>query len=209
MQNKIFAPTPGFSGTPVAARHAARRSHCSVRSASQRVSCELLSRRNASRNAEFFELASTVEEDAAARAGVAFHLALPVNDLAAARSFYGAALGCSEGRSAPRWIDFNFRGHQLVCHLVDGYVAARAFNAVDGDPVPVPHFGLALTVGDFHAVTNRLKEHGVAFELEPHVRFASAPGEQWCAFVYDPSGNALELKAMTNPANLFARYSVA
>ena len=107
-----------------------------------------------------------------------------------------------------RWIDYNFFGHQLVCHLVDGWRAIVSRNAVDGDPVPVPHFGLALTVPDFQALVGRLKERGARFELEPHLRFVGAPGEQHCAFLFDPSGNAVELKAMTTPDNLFAQYRV-
>ena len=95
-----------------------------------------------------------------------------------------------------------------MCHLVDGYSAATSRNAVDGDPVPVPHFGLALSVAEFHALAERLRAAGTRFELEPHLRFAGAPGEQWCMFLCDPSGNALEFKAMTTPENLFAQYNV-
>jgi extradiol dioxygenase family protein len=92
---------------------------------------------------------------------------------------------------------------------VDGYQGSTASNAVDGDPVPVPHFGLALPVDEFHALTARLASQGVSYELAPHLRFTGAPGEQWCAFLRDLSGNAIELKAMTKPENLFARYTVA
>lgn len=113
-----------------------------------------------------------------------------------------------EGRSAARWADFSLFGHQIVAHLVDGYRADASANAVDGDPVPVPHFGAALGVDAFHALADRLKAKGVAFEIEPHLRFAGQPGEQWTMFFKDPSGNALEFKAMTTPENLFAKYTV-
>lgn len=132
-----------------------------------------------------------------------------MSDLAASRRFYSGVLGFPEGRSAPRWVDYNVFGHQVVCHLVDGYAGATAQNAVDGDPVPVPHFGVALPVPHFHALAERLEAAGVHFELEPHLRFRGAPGEQWCMFFRDPSGNALEFKAMTTPENLFAQYTVA
>lgn len=165
-------------------------------------------RRQGCAHAAAFELASTPEEDAASRSAASFHLALPVHDLAAARRFYGGALGLAEGRSSERWVDYNFEGHQLVLHLVEGWAAARSRNAVDGDPVPVPHFGLALSLARFHALSARLAAAGVVWELAPHVRFTGQPGEQWCAFCLDPSGNALELKAMTVPENLFARYVV-
>ena len=147
-------------------------------------------------------------EDAAVRARTAFHLAIPTHDLDAARRFYGDVLGLPQGRSSARWIDWNCYGHQLVCHVVDGYRGETATNAVDGDPVPVPHFGLALAVDDFHSLVQRLTSKGVHFELEPHIRFAGAPGEQWCAFMRDESGNAIEFKAMTTPDNLFAQYNV-
>ncbi|KAL4424346.1 hypothetical protein ABPG75_001647 [Micractinium tetrahymenae] len=136
-----------------------------------------------------------------------FHLAIPVNDIDAAREFYLNKLGCTEGRSAARWVDFNFFGHQLVAHLVDGYSAARSHNAVDGDPVPVPHFGVALPVDDFQRLAERLRGQ-VDFVIEPHLRFQGQPGEQWTMFFFDPSGNALEFKAMTNSDNLFAKYRV-
>eukprot|EP00897_Mesotaenium_endlicherianum_P008170 jgi/Mesen1/7381/ME000382S06588 len=117
-------------------------------------------------------------------------------------------LECPEGRSAATWVDFNLYGHQIVCHLVPNYDATTTANAVDGDPVPVPHFGLALTVDDFHSLAERVRAAGVAFVIAPHVRFAGMPGEQWTMFFKDHSGNALEFKAMTNPENLFARYHV-
>jgi len=117
-------------------------------------------------------------------------------------------LGCKEGRSAPTWQDLDFFGHQIVAHVVQGYQATTAQNAVDGDAVPVPHFGAALSQGQFHALAARVRAAGVRFEIDPHVRFRGAPGEQWTMFFRDPSGNALEFKAMANPENLFARYRV-
>ena len=112
-----------------------------------------------------------------------------------------SALGCPEGRSSSTWVDFNLYGHQLVCHEVKGYDAASTSSAVDGDPVPVPHFGLALSVAEFHELASKVKEAGVRFELEPHLRFRGQPGEQWTMFFRDPSGNALEFKAMTKPVS--------
>ena len=118
-------------------------------------------------------------------------------------------LGLEEGRSSNTWIDFNLFGHQLVAHLVGAnYRCADHFNPVDADDVPVPHFGCALTVAGFHELAARLKEHHVKFIVEPHVRFAGKPGEQWTMFFKDPSGNNVEFKAMTTPANLFAKYTV-
>lgn len=132
-----------------------------------------------------------------------FHLALPVRDLAAAREFYVAALGCGVGRSDERWIDFDFFGHQLVAHLVDG-VSDAGVNPVDGDAVPVPHFGVVLPWEAWHALANRLRERETEFVIEPRIRFEGQPGEQATMFLRDPSGNALEFKAFKDPAQLFA-----
>jgi extradiol dioxygenase family protein len=137
-----------------------------------------------------------------------FHLAIPVADINAARDFYGGKLGCPEGRSADTWVDFSLHGHQLVCHEVKGYDARSSASAVDGDPVPVPHFGLALTAEAFHALAARVAAAGIVCELGPRLRFKGAPGEQMTMFFRDPSGNALEFKAMSKPENLFARYKV-
>jgi len=149
---------------------------------------------------------SSLERDAAVRAVTPFHLAFPVRDIAEARAFYGDLLGCEEGRSADRWVDYNFWGHQLVCHLVEGHDAASSSNAVDGDPVPVPHFGLAMDADAFDRLAARARARGVAFDAEPHARFEGMPGEQRVMFFRDPSGNALEFKTMKHPENLFARY---
>ena len=136
-----------------------------------------------------------------------FHLAIPVHDLAAARAFYGGVLGCAEGRSAERWIDFDLFGHQLVCHRVDGARASLAGdNPVDGHDVPVPHFGVVLELPDWQALATRLRDAGARFVIEPHVRFAGQPGEQATLFLLDPSGNALEFKGFADiGTQLFAR----
>ena len=133
-----------------------------------------------------------------------FHLAFPVDDLAAARRFYGELLGCPEGRSAEEWVDFDLRGHQIVAHLAPDAVRARASNAVDGEDVPVPHFGIVLPMAEWRALADRLEKAGVEFVIPPTVRFEGQPGEQATMFFRDPAGNALEFKAMADPAKLFA-----
>ena len=133
-----------------------------------------------------------------------FHLAVPVDDLPAARQFYGDLLGCPEGRSADYWVDFDLHGHQLVAHLAPGAVQRRATNPVDGEAVPVPHFGLVLAMGEWRALAERLTNAGVDFVIPPTVRFKGEAGEQATMFLLDPAGNALEFKAMADPANLFA-----
>ena len=136
-----------------------------------------------------------------------FHLAVPVDDLAAARHFYGTVLGCPEGRSDTRWIDFNLFGHQLVTHQVDGADRSTTGgdNPVDGHDVPVPHFGVVLRPADWDALAARLKTHGVAFIIEPHTRFKGRAGEQSTMFLKDPAGNALEFKAFADMGALFAK----
>ena len=133
-----------------------------------------------------------------------FHLAFPVHDLAAARAFYGGLLGCLEGRSSAEWIDFDFFGHQIVAHLAPAR-ATDHHNPVDGHDVPVPHFGVVLDWDTFHAFAARLKAQGVAFVIEPYIRFAGQVGEQATMFFRDPSGNALEFKAFKDRSQLFAR----
>jgi extradiol dioxygenase family protein len=133
-----------------------------------------------------------------------FHLAFPVDDLAAARRFYGGLLGCPEGRSAEHWVDFDLYGHQIVAHLAPEAVRARASNAVDGEDVPVPHFGLVLAMDQWKALAARLEDAGTSFVIPPTVRFRGEPGEQATMFLLDPAGNALEFKAMADPAKLFA-----
>ena len=134
-----------------------------------------------------------------------FHLAFPVDDLDAARVFYGGVLGCTEGRCSDHWIDYDLYGHQIVAHLAPGRAGKQASNAVDGDEVPVPHFGVVLAMDDFDALAARLKAAGVKFIIEPHIRFAGLPGEQATMFFLDPSGNALEFKAFADIGQLFAK----
>ncbi|MEC8424300.1 MAG: VOC family protein [Myxococcota bacterium] len=133
-----------------------------------------------------------------------FHLALPVDDLDAARGFYAGVLGCIEGRSAPRWVDFDFFGHQLSLHLADG-AGEEARNAVDGDAVPVRHFGVILPWDEWTTLHTRLDAHGHAFLIAPKVRFAGEPGEQGTFFLRDPAGNALEFKSFQDMSRVFAR----
>jgi extradiol dioxygenase family protein len=132
-----------------------------------------------------------------------FHLAFPVDDLAAARDFYGQLLGCPEGRSADHWVDFDLYGHQIVAHLAPDAVRVRSTNAVDGDDVPVPHFGAVLPMKKWKELAERLADGGVDFVIPPTVRFAGQPGEQATMFLLDPAGNALEFKAMADPTKLF------
>ena len=133
-----------------------------------------------------------------------FHLAFAVHDLVAARSFYRDKLGCDEGRSSDHWIDFDFYGHQIVAHL-DPHMQPRPIhNAVDGHDVPVPHFGIVLTMDQWQALADRLRGAGTKFGIEPHIRFAGEVGEQATMFFTDPSGNALEFKAFADDRQLFA-----
>jgi extradiol dioxygenase family protein len=134
-----------------------------------------------------------------------FHLAFPVDDLAAARRFYGGVLGCAEGRSADHWVDFDLFGHQIVAHLAPDQVRLRLANPVDGENVPVPHFGIVLPMDEWKPLARRLQGAGVDFVIEPTVRFEGQPGEQATMFFLDPAGNALEFKAMAKPENLFAK----
>jgi extradiol dioxygenase family protein len=135
-----------------------------------------------------------------------FHLAIPVHDIAAARAFYGDLLGCSEGRSAAAWVDFNLAGHQLVAHLhADMQPAELHRNEVDAHGVPVPHFGLVLAWDAWQTLADKLRAAEIAFVIEPYVRFAGKVGEQATMFLLDPSGNALEFKAFRDPSMLFAR----
>jgi uncharacterized protein len=137
-----------------------------------------------------------------------FHLAFPVHDLAAARDFYGRVLGCNEGRSSDRWIDFDLYGHQIVAHLSDTAQPAVS-NPVDGHDVPVPHFGVVLTMAEWEALADRVRNAGTAFGIEPHVRFRGQPGEQATMFFCDPSGNALEFKAFASDEMIFATGAAA
>jgi hypothetical protein len=132
-----------------------------------------------------------------------FHLAIPVRDLAEARQFYGELLGCAEGRSAESWIDFNFFGHQLVCHLQRDFVppaSSSLSNIVDDHDVPVPHFGAVLEVSIWQSLAKKLQDARVRFLIEPHIRFRGLPGEQATMFLLDPTGNAIEFKAFQDIA---------
>ena len=134
-----------------------------------------------------------------------FHLAFPVTSLADARAFYGELLGCPEGRSSEDWVDFDFHGHQIVAHLAPEEARAVAAHDVDGDAVPVSHFGLVLSMEAWQALADRLRRTGTRFVVEPHTRFAGQPGEQATMFLLDPCGNALEFKAFADPSRLFAK----
>ena len=134
-----------------------------------------------------------------------FHLAFPVADLGSTRAFYGALLGCPEGRSSAEWIDFDLFGHQIVAHLAPAKPRREHHNEVDGHDVPVPHFGVVLDWDDFHALADRLRSHGQKFAIEPYIRFAGQIGEQATMFFYDPSGNALEFKSFRDRSQLFAK----
>lgn len=134
-----------------------------------------------------------------------FHLAFPVHDLDAARAFYEGVLGCGVGRSDARWVDFDFFGHQITAHLAPDETRPAQTNEVDGDAVPVRHFGAVLSWDDWHATSRRLRDAGIAFLIEPHIRFAGEVGEQATLFLRDPSGNAIELKSFRDQARLFAR----
>ncbi|MGN6281161.1 VOC family protein [Frateuria sp.] len=134
-----------------------------------------------------------------------FHLAFPVTSLANARAFYGGLLGCPEGRSSDDWVDFDFHGHQIVAHLAPEEARGVAAHDVDGDAVPVRHFGLVLPMDTWQALADRLRAAGTRFVVEPHIRFRGQPGEQATMFLLDPCGNALEFKAFADPARLFAK----
>ena len=136
-----------------------------------------------------------------------FHLAFPVDDLVAARAFYGDLLGCAEGRSSSHWIDFDLYGHQIVAHLSPDEVTASrgSTSAVDGDAVPVRHFGVVLPMDEWQSLADRLTARGTRFVIEPHVRFRGEVGEQATMFFHDPSGNALEFKAFADLEQLFAK----
>lgn len=132
-----------------------------------------------------------------------FHLAFPVHDLAETRRFYGGVIGCREGRSSDAWVDFDFFGHQIVAHLSEK-AGEASVSHVDGHGVPVPHFGLVLTMGDWRALKARFEAEDVPFGVPPHIRFEGRPGEQATMFVRDPSGNALEFKAFGSDEDIFA-----
>lgn len=132
-----------------------------------------------------------------------FHLAFNVRDLDETRAFYGTLLGCDEGRSTDTWVDFNFFGHQLSCHLGTPFASAPTGKVGDHD-VPMPHFGAVLDMADWRALADKLTQAGVAFILAPHIRFEGEPGEQATMFFTDPAGNPIEIKGMANLDKAFA-----
>ncbi len=140
-----------------------------------------------------------------AAAGNLFHLAFPVHDLAAARRFYGETLGCCEGRSSDTWVDFDLYGHQIVAHLSNNAPGVAAYSKVDDHDVPVPHFGVILTMDQWHGLAERLQKAGVKFVIEPYIRFKGQVGEQATMFFLDPNGNALEFKAFKHREHVFAK----
>lgn len=133
-----------------------------------------------------------------------FHLALPVTDLGTSEAFYCGLLGCAKGRTASRWIDLNFFGHQVTLHLVDAGDATAAANPVDGDSVPARHFGIVLEMADWQSLAARLEEANCKFLISPRIRFKGEVGEQATLFILDPCGNALEFKSFADTAQLFA-----
>ena len=134
-----------------------------------------------------------------------FHLAFPVRDIAEARGFYGGLLGCPEGRSSAAWVDFDFYGHQVVAHLAPGECRPAPTGEVDGDAVPVRHFGAILAMDAWQTLAAKLQAAGTRFIIEPHVRFQGEVGEQATMFFLDPSGNALEFKAFADIGQVFAK----
>lgn len=134
-----------------------------------------------------------------------FHLAIPINDIAQARNFYGNILGLSEGRSCDQWIDWNFFGHQLVTHLDITKKNTEIHNNVDGHHVPVPHFGVVLEWNHWHQFAEIIKRNSIKFVIEPYIRFKGQVGEQATMFFYDPSYNALEFKSFKDISQLFAK----
>lgn len=138
--------------------------------------------------------------------GHLFHLAFPVRDIAEARRFYGDVLGCREGRSSETWVDFDLYGHQIVAHLApNGETRPPIHNPVDAHDVPVPHFGVILTMAEWERLAERVRAAGIEFVIEPYIRFKGQPGEQATMFFLDPSGNALEFKAFADMSKVFAK----
>ncbi len=133
-----------------------------------------------------------------------FHLAFPVKNLEETKSFYGGLLGCALGRESDKWVDFNFFGHQLSAHVKPEELKLAEKNIVDGKNVPVRHFGAVLEWETWHNLADKLKNHGIAFIIEPYIRFEGQVGEQATMFFLDPSGNALEFKSFKDPSQIFA-----
>jgi len=134
-----------------------------------------------------------------------FHLAFPVDDLSKARDFYGGVLECREGRSSNNWIDFDLYGHQIVTHLAPDFIRQNVTNGVDSDAVPIPHFGVLLSMDDWRQLAERLRQKNVNFVIEPKIRFEGEVGEQGTMFFLDPCGNALEFKGFQDFATVFEK----
>lgn len=134
-----------------------------------------------------------------------FHVAIPVDDVQAARKFYRDVLQCEEGRSDTHWVDFNLYGHQFVIHYKPKASQETHTNTVDGHDVPVPHYGVVLPWDEWQKLSERLRGHNVEFIIEPYIRFEGQPGEQATMFFKDPCGNALEFKAFKDINQLFAK----
>lgn len=132
-----------------------------------------------------------------------FHLALHVRNLDEARRFYGGTLGCREGRSAPTWVDFDFFGHQLSLHLGEPFATSDT-GRVGEQLVPMPHLGVILELPEWQSLAQRLRHAGLAFVIEPTLRFAGEPGEQWTMFFRDPSGNPIEIKGYRSLEGVYA-----
>ena len=132
-----------------------------------------------------------------------FHLAFNVRDLGEARRFYGDLLGCTEGRSAPTWVDFDFFGHQISLHLGEPFATALT-GRVGDQMVPMPHLGVILALPDWRVLADRLTSSGVDFIIAPMLRFEGQPGEQWTMFFADPSGNPIEIKGFASLETVYS-----
>lgn len=144
-------------------------------------------------------------QETTARSIPPFHLAFPVDNLSEARAFYGDKMGCGEGRSSSDWVDFDFFGHQIVAHMADCSQNRLHLSGVDDHDVPVPHFGVVLTMPQWEDLSKKLIDAGTKFVIEPYIRFKGQPGEQATMFFYDPFGNAIEIKAFNDLKSLFAK----
>ena len=131
-----------------------------------------------------------------------FHLAIPVTDIEESKRFYHNLLGAKIGRFSDTWIDFDFFGHQLVCHLSPASISETS-NPVDQEDVPIPHYGVVLDWNEFEKIIKQLEEKKINFIIKPTIRFKGEVGEQAIVFLRDPSGNAIEFKSFRNMDNLF------
>lgn len=134
----------------------------------------------------------------------AFHLAFPMRDKTETREFYTRILGCTVGREADRWIDFDFFGHQISAHMAEEEEAVET-NDVEGVQVPARHFGIVVDGSTWEALAERCSKAGVRFLVGPQTRFRGKIGEQRTFFILDPAGNALEFKHFPDPTHVFKR----